>query len=740
MKRTLLFLSLFFAGISVYAQTNHWETAVYETDMWRYVVPTAEPDTNWRKVSFNASSWSTGSGGFGYADGDDNTTTTPNESVFIRIAFSISDTSKISKAILNADYDDGFVAYLNNVEIARASMTTPGVPPYNALATNHEAVMYTGGNPDYFTLAESSLEGLMLPGTNVLAIQIHNVTANSSDLSGRFWLSFGIHDATVMFGPTPNWFVAPVDFTESDLPIFVINTESNTIVDEPKVMADMGIIWNGDGNRNHLTDPFNDYNGKVGVEYRGASSNNMPKRSYSLELWDVNGFDIEDSICGFPSESDWVLSAQYTDKTLMRGMLSFHLIQEMGWYAPRYKPVELVLNGEYKGVYILFEKVKRDNDRVDIAKLQPTDIYGDDVTGGYIVKLDHNAGGPVAGGWNTNYTTWPTGDSMFINFEYPDGAAIMPQQAQYIMSYVDSFETALIGPNYMDSATGYRNYVNINSCVDAFIIQELSRNIDAYRKSYYIYKDKTSDTGKLVMAPIWDYDLTYGNCGFCNGQLYSGWQYNFNYVCSGDYWKNPFWFERMRQDSLFNNQVRCRWEELRGTILNTQYLDTWIDSVAGFMNESQGWNFTVWPIQGVYVWPNYYIGQNYQEEVDTLKWWIHQRLLWMDANIGGSLNGCNITDANAAPPLSPANSAAAYPNPFVNEVTLSIFLPYAETISVSVYNSLGEEILVPIVTDGVQGTNNIQVVLPPDLPAGAYMMRVTSGNKTWTRTLMKSNQ
>lgn len=722
------------SGASVAAQTNHYETSVYENDTWRYVVPTSEPDTNWRKVSFNTTSWQSGPGGFGFSDGDDNTTTSANESVFIRITFSISDTSKISKAILNGDYDDGFVAYLNNVEIARAGLSTPGKPPYNDLAANHEAVMYSGGNPDYFTVNENTLENIMVQGTNVLAIQIHNTTANSSDMSGRFWLTFGIHDATVLFGPTPPWFVAPVDFSESDLPIFIINT-TNTIVDEPKVMADMGVIWNGDGNRNYITDPFNDYNGKIGIELRGASSANMPKKSYSLELQDVNGYAIDSSICGFPKESDWILSAQYTDKTLMRGMLSFHLIQEMGWYAPRYKPVELVLNGEYKGVYILFEKVKRDGDRVDIAKLQPTDIYGDDVTGGYIIKLDHNAGGPVAGGWNTNYTTWPTGDSMFVNFEYPDGTEIMPQQAAYIRAYVDSFETALIGPNFMDSATGYRNYVDVNSCVDALIIQELSKNIDAYRKSFYIYKDKTSDTGKLVMAPIWDYDLTYGNCGFCEGEQYDGWQYNFNYVCTGDYWKNPFWFERMRQDSLFNNQVRCRYEELRGSILSEQYLDAWIDSVAGFVNESQGWNFTVWPIQGVYVWPNYYIGQNYQEEVDTLKWWIHQRLLWMDANIGGNLNNCNFTGVPAN--TNSTTTGNAFPNPFANDVTLSVFLPTPESITVTTYNSLGEQVLVPIVIQGTQGTNNIQVSFPSDLPAGAYLMQVMSGNKTWTRTLIK---
>lgn len=741
MKQFLLCLLFVLLGISVDAQTNHWETAVYETDTWRYVVPTSEPDTNWRKVSFNATSWLTGAGGFGYADGDDNTTTAANESVFIRIAFTITDTSKIFEAILNADYDDGFVAYLNNVEIARADMNTPGRPPYNDLASaNHEAVMYTGGNPDYFNISESQLEGLMLPGTNVLSIQTHNITANSSDLSARYWLSFGINDASVFFGPTPTWFVSPVVFLSSNLPIVVINSGSNTIVDEPKVMADMGIIYNGVGIRNYMTDPSNNYNGKIGIEYRGSSSQGFPKKPYGFETWDVNGNAIDSSLLGMPKEQDWILSPSYSDKSLLNNYLTYDLARSMGWYAPRGVFVEVVVNGQYMGVYILMEKIKRDNDRVDIANLQPIDIAGDQVTGGYIIKIDKTTGNGGAG-WTSNYApdTNINGQTIYFQYEYPSELEIMPQQETYIQLYVDSFETALAGPNFADTAVGYAHYIDVNSFVDYFLLNELSRNVDGYRLSTYLYKDKASNGGKLVIGPCWDYDIAWGNANYCLGDDPTGWAINFAEPCGGDYWQIPFWWDRLLEDTTFQNKVKCRWEELKLTVLSTNYLHNYCDSMASYLTEGAGRNFQQWPILGTYVWPN--PGPQpttYAGEIDELKNFISARWAWMDQNMMGTLNGCNTTsthDHTTAP-----YSVGAYPNPFTSEINFSIYLAKPDAITVSVFNALGQEVMMPVVAQGISGTNTVQILMPDDLPAGVYMMRVQSGENIWTQSLIKANQ
>jgi hypothetical protein len=237
------------------------------------------------------------------------------------------------------------------------------------------------------------------------------------------------------------------------------------------------------------------------------------------------------------------------------------------------------------------------------------------------------------------------------------------------------------------------------------------------------------------MAPIWDYDLTYGNAGFCEGENFAGWQYNFNYVCGGDYWLNPFWFERMVQDSLFNKQVRCRWEELKGTILSPNYLNNWIDSTANYLNESQGWNFTIWPIIGSYVWPNYYIGNSYQEEIDTLKWWLSERMNWLDNNLPGIPNNCNFTGINQQ--SENLSQTSVYPNPFINEINFSLFLLKPEKIFVRILNSLGQEVLLPIEVDGTIKNNNVKLKLPQNLAKGMYVMHIYSGNRQWTQKISK---
>ncbi len=160
-------------------------------------------------------------------------------------------------------------------------------------------------------------------------------------------------------------------FTSSNLPIVIINTNGFAIADEPKITADMGIIHNGVGVRNNLIDPQNNYNGKIGIEVRGSSSQMFPKKQYSIELRDGLGAGVAASLLGMPVEEDWVLFAPYNDKSLMRDVLAYKLARDMGRYAPRTRYCEVVLNGDYLGIYILMEKVKRDKNRVDIANLAP---------------------------------------------------------------------------------------------------------------------------------------------------------------------------------------------------------------------------------------------------------------------------------------------------------------------------------------------------------------------------------
>lgn len=737
MKKLLLPVLLLLTRIA-FSQTNHWETAVYETDSWSYVVPAAEPDTNWRKLTFNASSWSTGQGGIGFGDNDDNTTIASATSVYMRIVFNVADTSKVSMATLNVDYDDAFVAYLNNVEIARSNISASGHPSWNALAdANHEAVMYTGGNPDYFNLSSATLHTILKPGNNVLAIQVHNVTTNSSDLSSRVWLSFGIRDNSSLFGPLPSWFVAPFEFTDSNLPIVVINTNNVAIPDNPKIMADMGIIYNGPGNRNYLSDPFNDYNGKIGIETRGSSSQWLfNKKPYGFETWDVNGNAIDSSLLDMPKESDWVLVPGFSDKTLMRNELTYWMWGQMGYYAPRGQPVEVVLNGNYIGVYFLGEKIKRDNNRVDIAKLQPTDITGDQLTGGYILKVDKTTGSST-NYWNSVYppANNPSGAPVAIIVHYPNDSDLVPQQFAYIHAYTDSFEIALNGANFTDTAVGYRHFANESSFVDYFLITEFNKNLDGYRSSCYFYKDKDSKGGKLTMGPVWDYDLAYGNANFCNTWQTSGWAYQFNSVCPGDSWEVPFWWDRLMQDSAFAQDVRCRWEELKVTLFNPVVVNAYIDSTALHLGEGQQRNFTVWPVMGQYVWPNYYVAADYQGEVDTLKWWIQQRYNWLDANLPGNPALCNVN--GIAPEENNPAALNVFPNPFNDQLQINLLLSSPQTVELELVNVLGEVQQSQQMTH-TGGSQTITFTPSADLAPGIYFLRVKAGNSTWTRPVIKS--
>ncbi len=190
---------------------NHWEMAVNAQSSWKYAVGSASIDTNWRNLSFSDASWSSGTGGVGFGDGDDGTGISVTTSVFMRKSFNIPDTSQILKAVFMMDYDDGFVAYLNGVEIARANLGIPGTRPrWNDLApSSHEAMMYQGGEPDSFFIDPVFLKTIIRNGTNVLSVQTHNNTASSSDMSSIPYLFFGMHNSVITFSTPPSWFQGP---------------------------------------------------------------------------------------------------------------------------------------------------------------------------------------------------------------------------------------------------------------------------------------------------------------------------------------------------------------------------------------------------------------------------------------------------------------------------------------------------------------------------------------------------
>jgi subtilisin-like proprotein convertase family protein len=535
---------------------------------------------------------------------------------------------------------------------------------------------------------------------------------NPDDLTGE------VLTCAITFGSNP---AAPL-LEASNLPIVVINTLGQTIPDEPKIDVLMGVVDNGPGNLNHPSDPFNNYDGAIGIELRGNSSQGMsPKKSYSVELRDSLGEDLDAPLVGLPAESDWVLQANYFDKSLMNNTLTNRLAMAMGHYAPRSRYVELVVNGDYLGVYVLMEKIKRGAARLDIAKLQPDEVSGDDLTGGYILSVDWDEGS--GHGFVSNYPppVDTLGHYIYLAYQYPKPEHIVDAQKTYIQSYIGSFEDALAGPDFADTSLGYRAYADQASFVDFFLINELSRNVDAYRVSSFLYKDKDSNGGRLHAGPVWDFDLAWGNADYCHGWDTAGWAYDFGALCPEHYNQVPFWWSRLLQDSSFTNAVRCRWNELRDNVLSPAFVDAFCDSVATLLDGAEQRNFIRWPILGTYVWPNPQpVPTSYAGEVQELKDFMEGRWAWMDANLPGDPD-CALTSgvAQATKPVE-----TPFPNPFAHEVFFRT--TGTRPVMVKLVDVLGRTVL----TAGpFTGAGALHHIAPPaELARGSYLL-VVSGTQ-----------
>ena len=427
---------------------------------------------------------------------------------------------------------------------------------------------------------------------------------------------------------------AQVNFQSSNLPIVVINTMGQVIPDEPKIMANMGVIYNGPGQRNFLNNPFNAYAGSIGIELRGSTSQDLSdKKPYAVETRNADASNLNVALLGMPSENDWVFLAPYSDKTLIRDVLTFTLARRIMPWAPRSRFVEVVVNGDYKGVYAIVESIKRDNNRVNIATLNPDENSGDDLTGGYILKIDKSTGA-FNDGFRSNYSPNGSPDrEILFQYHYPAPDEISEPQKVYIRQYMNSFESIMASTGYANPVTGYPAAIDVQSFIDFFLINEITRNVDGYRLSTFMHKNKDSNGGKLKMGPVWDFNIALGNADYCSGGDTHGWAADFNNVCGGDYWLVPFWWQRLREDPNFRAQIRTRWQQLRSSTFSNTAITGMIDSLRTVVNEGQARNFQRWPIMGQWIWPNNFVGQNYGSEVNYLKTWINGRLIWMDGEI-----------------------------------------------------------------------------------------------------------
>jgi hypothetical protein len=442
-----------------------------------------------------------------------------------------------------------------------------------------------------------------------------------------------------------------VDIGESKIPYIQIKT-TGQILNEPKVSAEMNIY----------IEKVNVLKTSIGIEYRGSTSFRISdKKSYGIETRDSKGNGIDIGVAGFPEESDWILTGDVFrasdhiifDPTLMHHYVGYELFRRMGDYASRSKFAELELNGTYLGIYIIMEKLKRGPDRINIMQLGATDTDTAAITGGYILKIDKTAGSDVIGSHPLEYylnnwdddlrytehnsfrskydilsqlmTITPYGSTnnkyleTYFLYEYPGADVINTAQKTYIQNYMNDFETALLTDDFSSDKRTYTRYIDRKSFIDYFILNEVCGNIDAYRLSTYMHKNRGE---KLKMGPVWDLNIGYN---LQDRVPFNDWIINYNTYVKSDAWMLPFWWKRLMEDPQFRSELKVRWTELRANVLNTVNVLGLTNETAEYLktNNAISRNFTKWT--GIPV--------DYSGSVSEMNTWLRNRLEWMDSRI-----------------------------------------------------------------------------------------------------------
>ncbi len=448
--------------------------------------------------------------------------------------------------------------------------------------------------------------------------------------------------------------VFAIDTEDSKVPYLVIDTQGASIPYEPGVPAQMKIYENKKLIQTQ----------RIDIEYRGKTSFRLSdKKGFNFETIDAAGEGVDVSFFGMPAEEDWRLIGQVVnkkdgyiwDQSMLYNYLGYELSRSIGKYASRGVFVEIEVNGEYMGVYYFCEKLKRDSQRINIKSLNATST---NLTGGYILTIDKvsigedGIGKPLSYFYNNwdddaRYTEqnsfrsrydifkkeidFPAFDppyhqnqylETYFLYEYPKDRNITNPQKEYIASYMDAFETALISDNFNMGQRTYTNYIDTDSFVDYFIINELCRNVDAYRLSTYLVKDRDS---KLSMGPVWDM-----NIGFDEGNRIpmNDWVINYNDHVTKDAWMMPFWWPRLMEDSQFRAAIKQRWVNLRAGQLSDSKLTLLVDEASNYLlkNGAVERNFKKWDVN---------TNRTYEQSIQDLKSYLQQRANWMDGEIGG---------------------------------------------------------------------------------------------------------
>ena len=437
-----------------------------------------------------------------------------------------------------------------------------------------------------------------------------------------------------------------VILSSTNLPIVWIDVKGKTIDREERITARMKIIHNGDGNLNYADTVAHpgqhvDYEGFIAIRYRGNSSfTNSDKKPYSFRPLDKpleeGGVKKKVNILGMGKDNNWALLAPYSDKSMIRDMLAFEISRPWMEYTPEGRYCELFLDGTYYGVYILTEVVSKGKTRLN---LEDPGTSGDDITGGYIMEVDRDDEVHYVSKHSPLTSTGEVIEGKYIHIQYdsPDYEDMTQAQVSYIQKRIEEMENILASSHYLDPDNGYQNFIDVNSFIDYQIAMELGHNVDGYRLSAKFFKQRDSEDPRFKMV-VWDMNLAYGNADYYQAWKTDSWVYQCNdlLVDVDDPYLVPFWWYRLNNDPQYTERLKKRWALYRRTNLRLDNLMATVDSLTTVLtsHDAEARNSKAWPRWGQYVWPNYIVLPNYGNEIAYLKYWLRNRITWMDTQLG----------------------------------------------------------------------------------------------------------
>jgi hypothetical protein len=426
---------------------------------------------------------------------------------------------------------------------------------------------------------------------------------------------------------------------QTSVPIIFLEVGGKALSKDTRVRGRIKIVEDHDGTHRNLATLKPSFESPMSVRIAGTSSAIVyPKKSLALKLEDAQGNESGAPLLGMPSHDSWRLYACYADKPCLRNALTYTLYRELapkgGLWGSRLRFVEVYLDGKYHGMYNLVENVKRGRYRVPIPKVAP-DMASGDITGGYIFMRNQEGKGPG--------TTFTSAAGDIYVYHYPKPAVITSAQKSYLRNYVDRFETMIKSSSYADPEKGYRKWIHTGSFVDYLLFSELSKNLDAYKKSAYMYKQADPLGGTLYFGPPWDYDLAYGNAWnpTSDGRQLNAewgrtdkWVYDLKRMETRPEHRPPFWWYYLLRDPTFKRDIACRWKELRKGPVTTANINAKIDHWLKVTTDAEKRDHVRWPTIGKWVWAIPFVGRTLQEDIQYFRNFVQNRVRWMDQNVG----------------------------------------------------------------------------------------------------------